>query len=580
MEKTSKRLYRYIIKQKKKILLGILATLLMSLVELATGGMLKFLTNLIEKFSGTIASGEFKKIQLPIRYNIKIPFLNEKINFVDVQLTGRHEVFKGMVILCLVFLALYFLLALFNYLRRVYMITATQRILQNFKEDIYHKALRLPLSFFDRNKTGDVVSRITYDVTTLNEIIDLLIEVARTGIYMLVFIPVMFYMSWQLTLFTILFFPLSAILVEYVTRSIKKVSKRITDNVGDYTAFLEEKINKFRLIKGFGKEKEEGAVFSDLVEENYQHNLKLIKLRFSMNPTNDFLGMIALSLVYVYYSYQLTNGHSTLGDIVFYLFLVRTAYKPVKKVAEAWGQLHVALVSTKKIFRLLDEPEEKLAAEPKAMEPIRQIRFSEVHFSYPNGNNEILKGINGAATKGDRIGLTGKTGAGKTTLLNLLPAFYQPASGAIYWNDTNYAELSFNDIRNRVIYVGTGTPFMNGTIRQNLEYSGNKIPEHQLEMVISFLGVAGKESLDRIIGKDGIELSAGQNQKMAFLRAILVKPEVLIMDEIFSSLDTEDIHQLMQICSQVPVLFMVSRKVEVLNYATQIWNLSNGLISV
>jgi len=211
MNSTSKRLYKYIVKQKKKILLGVLATLLMSLVELFTGSMLKFLTNLIDKFTGSFAEGIDKAAKLPVKYNIKMPLTGEKVNIVNNTLKGSDEIFQGMLMLCLVFIALYFFLALFNYLRRVFMNAATQRILQTFKADIYNKILKLPYSFFRNNKTGDVVSRITYDVTTLSEIIDLLIEVARASVYILVFIPVMIAMSWQLSIFTILFFLISIV---------------------------------------------------------------------------------------------------------------------------------------------------------------------------------------------------------------------------------------------------------------------------------------------------------------------------------------------------------------------------------
>ena len=172
MTNNSRRLYNYVIKQKRLILWGVLATLLMSLVELATGAMLKFITNLVDKFSGSLSDGVLKTAKLPIKYNVKNPITHERIEFFNTTLKGSHEIFKGMLYLCGAFLVLYFVFALFNYLRRVYMNAATQLILKDFKSDIYKKLLRLPYGFFQQNKTGDLVSRITYDVTTLNEIID------------------------------------------------------------------------------------------------------------------------------------------------------------------------------------------------------------------------------------------------------------------------------------------------------------------------------------------------------------------------------------------------------------------------
>ena len=571
MKSNSKRLFQYIAKQKSLILLGVLATLLMSLVELFTGSMLKFLINLIDKFSGTFAEGLLKNAKLPAKYSIKNPITDKKIEIFNETLKGTDEIFQGMVILCLIFVGLYFLLSLFNYLRRVFMNAATQKILLNFKSDIYSKIVRLPYFFYHKNKTGDVVSRITYDVTTLSEIIDLLIEVARASIYILVFIPVMFFMSWELSLFTILYFPLAILLIDRITKHIKKVSKKITDNVGDYTAFLEEKINRAKLVKSYGKECDEEEAFDDLVKENYRHNLKLIKLKFALNPGSDFLGMIVLSVVYVFYSYKLTEGNGSLGDIVFFLYLVRTAYKPVKKVAQAWGQLHVALVSTKKIFRLMDETEETSCGEktpPVLPKEVNSMKLDNVGFLYPDDAIWVLNKLNYEFKKGDIVGVTGKTGSGKTTLLNLIPAFFRPTEGKILINDSN--DWSVAQLRQMAIYLGADSLMINGSIRQNIEYGGTEIPVSKANDYAQFIGLKDGSDLERVIGTEGTNLSDGQKQKVAFLRAITHQPRILIMDEVFSSLDKEDVEFIIKICKEkVDIVFIVSRKDTVLAYANK-----------
>lgn len=570
MKSNSKRLFQYIAKQKTLILLGVLATLLMSLVELFTGSMLKFLIDLIDKFSGTFAEGLLKNAKLPAKFSIKNPLTDKKVEIFNETLKGTDEIFRGMLILCLIFVGLYFLLSLFNYLRRVFMNAATQKILFNFKSDIYSKIVRLPYFFFHKNKTGDVVSRITYDVTTLSEIIDLLIEVARASIYILVFIPVMFYMSWELSLFTILYFPLAILLIDRITKHIKTVSKKITDNVGDYTAFLEEKINRAKLVKSYGKEYEEEQTFDDLVEENYRHNLKLIKLKFALNPGSDFLGMIVLSVIYTFYSYKLTEGNGSLGDIVFFLYLVRTAYKPVKKVAQAWGQLHVALVSTKKIFRLMDEVEEDSCGEKEITLPkhVDSLQFDNVGFMYPDDRIWVLNGLNYSFEKGDIVGVVGKTGSGKTTMLNLIPNFFNPTEGSISIN--NFKNWSIAQRRKMAIYLGADSLLIDGSIRENIEYGGGTVSVKKADKYARFIGLKEAAYLDRIIGKEGTNLSDGQKQKVAFLRAVVHQPRILILDEVFSSLDNEDVAFILEICKEeVDIVFIVSRKETVLEYANK-----------
>jgi subfamily B ATP-binding cassette protein MsbA len=350
--------------------------------------------------------------------------------------------------------------------------------------------------------------------------------------------------------------------------------------VGDYTAFLEEKINRFKLIKGARTEKQEENTFADLVERNYQFNLRLIKLKFFLNPSNDFLGMIAVAVIYLLYSFRLARGEANLGDIVFYLYLVRTAYKPVKKVAQAWGQLHVALVSTRKIFRMLDEPEEVLSTPEKTglLKKVESLSLEHVTFAYPDNGTDVIKGISMEAMKGDIIAMEGKSGAGKSTLMNLIPRFYTPDQGTIRINGTDYTRFSLDELRSKVAHVDSETLFMNGTIRHNIQYGNGEMKTLEQEEFAKFLGLDHTGDLDLVIGKDGIDLSEGQKQKIAFLRAIHAKPEVLILDETFSSLDREDIDYIMKSCRSVAITFLVSRKKEVTLHATRTITIKNGRI--
>lgn len=579
MESTSKRLYTYIVKQKGKIWAGIIATLFMGLIELFTGSLLKTIVNLVDDFSGSFKEGASDGMLLHVKYKIDLSLIDQTFQLINKKLKGPDEILKGMILICLLFVGIYFLLALTNYARRVFMNAAAQRILQNFKTDIYEKVLRLPFSFFSKNKTGDIVSRITYDVTTLNEIIELFVEVARAGVYILVFIPVMFSLSWQLTVFAILFFPASVILIDFVTRKIKRVSKKITDNVGSYTAFLEEKINHFKTIKTFRTEKKEAKEFSNLVEENYQHNLKLIKLKFSMNPTNDFLSMLALSVVFIFYSFQLTRGQSSLGEIAFFIYLVRTLFKPVKKVAEAWGRLHVALVSTRKIFHLMDEAEEMNMTQKaqSKLTSVERVEFKDVCFKY-TGNQAVLLNLNLELKKGDIAVINGKTGSGKSTLLKLLPGFYVPQEGNILLNRIKINDLPYADIRRTILLADSDSRILNGTIQKNIEYGGHKLNKNAVREYAQFIGLESPDDLQMIIGKDGIDLSEGQKQKLVFLRAIHHQPSLLILDEVFSLLDPEDISFVMKKCQNVNIVIVVSRNPEVLKYATKTLILENSTI--
>lgn len=572
--KAFKLLWRYIVSQKGKISLGILATFAIGLMELLTGSFLKFLTNTVTKIQGLAEGG--KALKIPVKLNIDFKLLDEKINIFNSTLSGSEDIMKGIIYISLVFFILYLFQGLFQYMREIFMNLAIERVLQKFKSDIFRAVVKAPLRLYEKNKAGEVISRVNYDVAVLTETINILIEISRFAIYMIMFIPAMFMINSRFALFTILFFPVSFIIIRFVASVIKKSSKDVSDNVGDYTSFLDERINRLRFIKGNRTEELEQKKFDDLVETNYQFRKRLIFQRFFLKPSNEVLGMLVLSVLFIFFGKNLLAGNGNVGDIAFFLYLVKTSFKPVKKVARAVGDLNMALISTGKIERVFEmEQEREVYSNRIADSGIETIKISDLHFSY--GKTDILVGSSLDLKKGEKILLNGETGAGKTTLCSLLSLFNEVPDKSMFINGLDINSLSLYDVRSRIIYVSGETPLIPGTVEENLLY-GTSASSDELERFRGFLPEWIYKSPDLRISGDENSITSGEARKISLVRALLSKGDVLILDEAFTYMDNVDIELYMTYLSDLDTALIVSRNTIVSNYVDKEFTLKDGVI--
>lgn len=550
MTSNRKRFFGYISRNKKFILSGILFTLLMGIVQIMTGTLLKLISDSVEKF--------IKSDSASVPIKLSLPFLKQKIVVFQTLLEGKEDIFWGLLYVGLAYLIFSFFELLFEYFREVYMNAGAQKILQNFKSDIYGKLLRLPYRYFYKHKTGDLISRVTYDVTTMTDIINLFIELTRSFVYLIVLLPVMFFISWKVTLIVIVFFPLSFILINAMIRKIEIVSKGITDNVGDYTAFLDEKINNFRLVKIFGQEEKEQKKFENLIEENYKLNLKNIKLISFLKPSNQFLGVMGLCLVFLYFNYTMVFEGTKIGNAVFYLYILSQAFKPIKKLAREVGRLQIAAVSIKKIFRFLDSEEETDNNLSGNGNPgnIDSIEYKDATYSY-DSEKDAIRNVNLKINKGEAVSVTGKSGSGKTTLVKLLSRFFDIDSGKILVNGIDIKDLRLKYLRSKIVIVNQYTNVFDGSIVENITYGFNEIDQVLVDKLKKLLNT---EDLD----KDVSSLSEGQKRIISIFRALIYKPEVLILDEIFEAVDHKVITELFELMKDISIKIIITRQERVM----------------
>ena len=352
--RTLKRLIDYILTEKKLIFTGLLLTAIIGFTEVVTGAVLKLLTNSVKNIGEFFAAGDKSAIEIPLKLKIPAIFMKKKIVLLNTVLKGEDAILTGMILLAVVFTVIYLIQVLSDYFRDISLGTANQRIMRNVKKQIFSKVVSLPEAEFKKEKPGDLISRVTYDSMVLSNLMNILVEIVRSLVYILIFIPLMFVISWKTALFTTIFFPLTFVLIKWFSGVVKSSSKKVTDSTAEYTAFLEEKIKNLPEIRENNIEEGEVEKFEKLVDTNYSDNVRLILFKSGLKPTNEFMGILGLSVASVFFSYLIVDKNFDPGNAVLFLYMMKTSYKPFKKVAQASGELFNSIVCAEKIFKLLD----------------------------------------------------------------------------------------------------------------------------------------------------------------------------------------------------------------------------------
>ena len=565
-----KFLSKYLLTTKKYIGLGIISTLLMSIIEIFPGIVYKVIADSLSKLS---LNSEFLNLKIPIK------ILGIKYDTYKFPLKDSDQILKVFIWICVLFLLIYILSGLFRYLRDIYFNFAIQKILKDIKDIICKKILNLPFSEFNKNKTGDLMSRITYDVTILHNVIDVFVELSRSLIALLIFLPILFYIDFKISFFAILFFPISLYLIKYFSKKMKKLSKGISDTTADYTEFIKDKVERIQTIKIAGEEKKELDNFMSLTKKKYELAVRNIKIKFFLKPSNEVIGIFGIVIIAIYFCLLLINKEMSAGNIVLYLSVLKLAYKPFKKVAQSIGDLHFSLAGADKITTLLDSEEENFV-DADNVTSIDNVEFKNIKLDIDG--TSVLKDISLKIEKGSKIGITGISGSGKTSFANLLPGFYNASQGKIFVNGHTMQEANLISLRSKISFVNNSTILLNGTIFENLTY-GIKYPEKILEEfsakfdINAFLNIANYKP-EMIIGKDGIILSTGQLQKIALVNALFRSPEFFIIDEGLDLLSIEDIELLLNSIKKDLILIVISRQKFILEKMDKIFEMTDGTL--
>ncbi|MFP4258688.1 MAG: ABC transporter ATP-binding protein [Desulfovermiculus sp.] len=420
------------------------------------------------------------------------------------------------------------------------------RVLEELRNDLQAKMIRLPMSFFEQSQVGMLMSRIINDVNLIRSSIPEVIMLIREIMTMFALIFVAFYRNAYLATWAILVLPLALYPVIYFGKKLRKLGRRNQAKIADISTLLQELFSGVKAVKAFAMEGAETRRFQG-------HNQKLvhIALRGALynalsSPVMEFIGALGIGLVIWYGGTQVIAGESTPGTFFSFLTALIMLYEPFKKISKSNMVLQRALAGAERVFEILDSEEIREEDQGRAVltAPLTELRFEEVNFAYPGARDMALRDISLDVQPGERLAIVGPSGAGKSSLVQLIPRFYQSQSGRIILNGRPVDEYTLESLRRFIGIVSQETILFNSSIRDNITYGMENVEESRLQeaariaYAYDFI-TALPRGFDTVIGERGVKLSGGEKQRLTIARALLKDPPLLILDEATSALDTQ-----------------------------------------
>jgi ATP-binding cassette, subfamily B, bacterial MsbA len=534
--KTFFRLLKYFLKYKWRIVAGLVSVAIMSSSDTASAYLIARLFETLQTIGQQVRSGA--EIVVPVSMSV----FNHVIYAFTIH--GKEESFQLIYKFAGVVVVIILIKVTFVYIREYVMSSVQQKILMRFRIDLFNSIIELPVRFFDENKTGYIMSRITNDVNNLEQSLILMIEIAQNLVYTFVFATALFFTNWRLTILTILIFALSGEISRKFGDRIRKYSHDLTNTLAEISAFLQERIAAIRIVKSFTREEEEKRVFRNKVGTNYHFSMKIVRIMALLSPTNELFNTTAASLLVIFSGYLFITGSMTIETMIFFLILMINLAKPVKALGESAARIQKTLVSAGYIFEILDLERESNRKSAASMAITSgKVEFSNVSFSY-SGDIQALKNISLSVSSGEKIALVGPSGGGKSTLVNLIPRFYELADGAISIDGKNIQEYDLSGLRGQIAIVPQDVILFSGSVSENIRYG--RLDAQTSEIVEAAKSANAHMFIEKLekgyeteVGERGLQLSGGQRQRIAIARAILRNPRILLLDEATSALDTE-----------------------------------------
>jgi subfamily B ATP-binding cassette protein MsbA len=513
----------------------------------------------------------------------------------DVTTAFNNFVFSGdkadaLIKICILVLLAFLAKNLFGYLQAYFLAYVEQGTMKDLRDAAYTHLHELPMSYFKKERVGNLISRITNDVNTVQASISAaFLNLIREPVTIVVFLGIAISISWRLTLLAFIILPFSMLIIAWIGLKLRKHSAVIQAKMADITSILQETISGVKIVKAFGMEDYENRKFIKETKSFFKLNLRIARVRNASSPITEFLS-VAVGVVIIYYGGVLVLQEGTLkaSEFLGFLFAIFQLMTPIKELSTVNNRIQESSAAGDRVFEILDTTPaiQNVPGSVELNQFKNDVIFENVSFSYEDSEEPVLKDLNFTVNKGEIVALVGPSGGGKSTLVDLIPRFYDPTSGKIIIDGADIRNIDIKSLRRRMGIVTQETFLFNETISNNIAYGLSNYPQEKIVEAAKTANahdfiVDMPDGYNTIIGERGVKLSGGQRQRLSIARALLKNPDIMIFDEATSALDNESellVQEAIERMMENRTTFVIAHRLSTIRNATRIIVLDRGRI--
>jgi len=459
-------------------------------------------------------------------------------------------------------------------------------VVMKLQRQLFHHLIALPISFFDKTNTGDLLSKITYDASQVsNAASNAMVRIFREGATVVALVILMFFQSWQLSLVFFIIAPVVGVAISIVSKRFRKIGKNLQRAMGSVTTSSEQMLRGHKEVLMFGGQDVESRKFDAVSNSVRAQNMKMTSASAISVPVIQSFASLALALVLYLATFPEIMQTLTPGTFTVIITSMMMLMKPIKAVTQVNNEIQRGIAASNSLFNILDMQPAKDSGSQEIARAKGKIELNEIVFTYPAAEKPALNKVSFSVKEGQTVALVGRSGSGKSTIANLLTRFYDIDSGQIKLDGINIEELTLASLRKQVAIVSQNVHLFNDSIANNIAYASEgrysrediiKAAEtaHAMEFINGF-----PEGLDTVIGENGTMLSGGQRQRLAIARALLRDAPILILDEATSALDTESERHIQSALDELQknrTSIVIAHRLSTIEHADQILVIDSG----
>ncbi|WHY02821.1 ABC transporter ATP-binding protein [Neobacillus sp. DY30] len=497
--------------------------------------------------------------------------------------------YQGLMFLGIIYFLLIMVSSICTYFQNNTLQFTGQYVIYDFRQAIFKQLSLMQMDFFRKNPIGRLVTRITHDVESLNQLYSqVIVNLVKELLILIGIIALMLYMSVKLTLICFLVIPVIAIVTFYFKRVLRDTQRKLRTLLSSLLSYLAENLSGMSVIQLFARERKQLERFNELNEEHYRAGMRQTVINSIFNPSIGLFGNISLALLVWYGGRSVVDGSITFGTVYAFTHYVRQFFEPLRGLADRFNQIQAALASAERIF-------ETLESKPTIVNPVHakelpdsvkgDIVFNHVWFAYKN-EEWVLKDVHFRINQGETVGVVGATGAGKSSIIQLINRFYDNQKGTISLDGINIKDVALNDLRRHIGIIQQDAFVFSGTVFDNIRLNHTQVSNEEIIKAAKAVNIDSffrmlPQGYNTVLGEEGTVLSAGQKQLLSFLRAMIADTDVLILDEATANIDTETeqaVQEALREMSKNRTTIIIAHRLSTIQHADRIIVLDKGRI--